>query len=101
MTDNYTQAAENWLKAQIEHWQALASGGASGGSESWTDLISKYQNTSFKDLPEQHAELLSMISSQSARFTEFAESLLQQQGKQPEIDSLIEQFSTIYASADH
>ncbi|MEH6578185.1 MAG: poly(R)-hydroxyalkanoic acid synthase subunit PhaE [Amphritea sp.] len=92
MTDDFKAHTDSWLTEQITRWQALVSGTSTSQSESWMDLINKYQGASQKDLPQQHAELLNMVSSQSARFTAFAESLLQQQGKQPQIDSLIEKF---------
>ncbi len=92
MTHDFKSQMDHWLADQAARWQALAAGTPSPEGESWATLIGKYQSASLKDLPGQHADMINLITNQSARFTAFAESLLTQTDRPTDLSALVEQF---------
>lgn len=87
MTDNLQATIRRWLElypAQLE------------GTElpDWTELMQKLQQTGWQNLPEQHAELLAVMTQESVEFTRFASLLITQHQQQdpPELASFFTDF---------
>jgi len=90
--DSFSQNSENWLTQQMQRWQTLVDGIASGETQqTWSDFIQQNQKQSFQDIPADQEALLKLVSEQSSRFTEFAESLLKRTDT-TDTDQLVDQF---------
>lgn len=101
-SDSFNKDAEQWLRDQTERWQKLLQGESVAGTPDWEQLFSGPHQDLFRHLGDnlgEHQEaLMQMVSSQSSRFTSFAESLLKQaqrdtdNGGQADTDALIDGF---------
>lgn len=87
MTDNLQATIRRWLElypTQLE------------GTElpDWTELMQQLQHTGWQHLPDQHAELLAVMTQESVEFTRFAGLLISQsqQGNPPELASFFTDF---------
>jgi hypothetical protein len=83
------------LQATIRRWLKLYPTQVEGTElPDWTELMQQLQQTGWQHLPEQHAELLAVMTQESVEFTRFAGHLVSQsqQGTPPELASFFTDF---------
>lgn len=87
MTDDLQATIRRWL----EHYPGQAEGTE---LPDWTELMQKLQQTGWQQLPEQHAELLAVMTQESVEFTRFAGLLISQSQREdsPELASFFTDF---------
>ena len=70
------------LQATIRHWLTLfGKQNPTAELPDWPELMQSLQQQGWNELPDQHAELLTLMTQESIEFTRFADQLLQQQGQ--------------------
>ena len=72
MTDDLQATIRRWLTLFSEH-------SSSAELPDWSELMQSLQQQGWQELPDQHAELLAVMTQESIEFTRFAGQLLQQQ----------------------
>lgn len=83
------------LNATIRHWLKLYTDQeAAPDMPDWTELMQSLQQTGWQHLPDQQAEILSIMTQESIEFTRFASQLIQQHQQQdtPELASFFQDF---------
>ncbi|GGO75924.1 hypothetical protein GCM10011348_01900 [Marinobacterium nitratireducens] len=77
MSDDIQKQMEAWLKQQQAYWSQLAAGEEAGDAPStWQRLLSEYQASAFRDVPEQNARLAALLASNAGLFNRFGEQIL-------------------------
>ena len=72
MTDDLQATIRRWLTLFSEH-------SPTAELPDWSDLMQSLQQQGWRELPDQHAELLAVMTQESIEFTRFAGQLVQQQ----------------------
>ncbi|MFN3881004.1 MAG: poly(R)-hydroxyalkanoic acid synthase subunit PhaE [Nitrincola lacisaponensis] len=87
MTDDLQATIRRWLELFPAHTDPAE-------MPDWTELMQQLQQTGWKHLPQQHAELLAVMTQESIEFTRFASQLISQyqQQEQPELASFFNDF---------
>jgi hypothetical protein len=83
------------LQATIRRWLELYPTQLEGAElPDWTELMQQLQHTGWQHLPDQHAELLAVMTQESVEFTRFAGQLISQsqQEEPPELASFFTDF---------
>lgn len=83
------------LQATIQRWLSLYTElEPSNEMPDWSELMQSLQHTGWQQLPDQHAELLAVMTQESIEFTRFAGHLVHQHQtqEQPELASFFKDF---------
>lgn len=87
MTDNLQATIRRWLELYPNQLEGKA-------LPDWTELMQQLQQTGWQHLPDQHAELLAVMTQESVEFTRFAGHMISQsqQKEPPELASFFTDF---------
>ena len=92
--ENSGLTIEALLDAQKEYWNNITSGNSTQSPEEWADFIAQNQKNMRQNAPEQFAQLLDILGSQSSNFTQYGEALLKQykEGNELHLSEAVQQF---------
>lgn len=91
MTETSGSGTDNWLQEQLQRWQEMAGQLTSAQPEKWQQFLDSFQGGPTTDFSDQQANLLNLVKSQAAQFSQFADSLRDKNSDNLSTDQLVEQ----------